>query len=63
MSGVDLGERQIRKGAADAIRAWLSQDDSRLSAQVFHAEVVQAVEQVARRGSTPLVHRSIKTFT
>ncbi len=50
MSGVDLGARQLRKGAASAIRSHLAQQGS---------EMAQAldllVDQVARRGSTPLV--------
>jgi K+-transporting ATPase ATPase B chain len=55
MSGVDFGDpaaprRAIRKGAADAIRTWvLSLGGS------FPADVERAVEDVARRGSTPLV--------
>ncbi len=50
MSGVDLGERRVRKGAADAIRAWVESLGGR-----FPPEVLDGVESVARRGSTPLV--------
>jgi K+-transporting ATPase ATPase B chain len=50
MSGVNIGERQVRKGAADAIRAWL---DSK--GWPFPPEVLTIVDNVARRGSTPLV--------
>ena len=50
MSGVDLGTRQIRKGAADAIRLWVEQAGGR-----FLPEVSAAVDNVARKGSTPLV--------
>jgi len=50
MSGVNIGERQIRKGASDAIRAWL---DSK--GWPFPPEVLTIVDNVARRGSTPLV--------
>ena len=50
MSGVDLGGRQIRKGAADAIRAWVEQKGGR-----FLPDVSAEVESVARQGSTPLV--------
>jgi potassium-transporting ATPase ATP-binding subunit len=50
MSGVNIGERQIRKGAADSIRAWL---DSK--GWPFPPEVLTIVDNVARRGSTPLV--------
>ena len=50
MSGVDLGTRRIRKGAADAIRSWVEQAGGR-----FLPEVSAAVDNVARKGSTPLV--------
>jgi K+-transporting ATPase ATPase B chain len=50
MSGVNIGDRQIRKGAADAIRAWLAAKGS-----PFPPEVLTIVDNVARRGSTPLV--------
>jgi K+-transporting ATPase ATPase B chain len=50
MSGVDLGDRHIRKGAADAVRKW---------AQSQGGSVPEGLEQVvqglARAGSTPLV--------
>ena len=50
MSGVDLEGRQIRKGAADAIRAWVEAKGGR-----YPAEVAKLVDDIARRGSTPLV--------
>lgn len=59
MSGVDLAadgtsagapRREIRKGAADAIRRYVETHGSR-----FPEEVRRAVDGVARRGSTPLV--------
>ncbi|HEY6484565.1 MAG TPA: potassium-transporting ATPase subunit KdpB [Steroidobacteraceae bacterium] len=50
MSGVDLGQRQIRKGAADAIQRWLEG-----LGQVFPKAVLTSVQEVARRGSTPLL--------
>ncbi|UEP20536.1 potassium-transporting ATPase subunit KdpB [Burkholderia ambifaria] len=59
MSGVDLFPegtpagapgREIRKGAADAIRRYVEPHGSR-----FPEEVRRAVDDVARRGSTPLV--------
>lgn len=59
MSGVDLSPngtssgvpgREIRKGAADAIRRYVESHGSR-----FPEEVRRAVDDVARRGSTPLV--------
>src|SRR6185503_14134794 len=42
--------RMIRKGAADAIEAWV-----RNQGGAFPAEVRTAVEHVARQGATPLV--------
>ncbi len=50
MSGVNLENRQIRKGATDAIR-----DHVIGLGGVFPADVNTIVETVARRGSTPLV--------
>jgi len=52
MSGIDLadGTRQIRKGAGDAVRRHVEA----LGGE-FPAGVTQAVEEIARRGSTPLV--------
>ncbi|MGZ5065885.1 MAG: potassium-transporting ATPase subunit KdpB [Usitatibacter sp.] len=50
MSGVDLGERRIRKGAADAVKAFVEPQGGR-----FLPEMQAIVDMVARRGSTPLV--------
>jgi K+-transporting ATPase ATPase B chain len=50
MSGVDIGERRVRKGAADAIRNFVAEQGG-----TFPAEVTRTVEEVAKRGSTPLV--------
>jgi len=50
MSGVNIDGREIRKGAADAIRQWLQSKGA-----PFSSEVSLIVENVARRGSTPLV--------
>ncbi len=50
MSGVDLGERQIRKGAADAIRAFVEAQGGSVP-----KSVAAGVDAAARRGSTPLV--------
>jgi potassium-transporting ATPase ATP-binding subunit len=50
MSGVDLGGRQLRKGAAEAVRQHVEALGGR-----FPDSIKQAVEDVARRGSTPLV--------
>ena len=49
MSGVNLNGRQIRKGAADAIRQHIE-----ILGGSFPKHVEQAVEDAARRGSTPL---------
>jgi potassium-transporting ATPase ATP-binding subunit len=50
MSGVDVGGRQIRKGAADAIRRQVEG-----LGQAFPRAVQTTVDEVARRGSTPLI--------
>ena len=50
MSGVDLDGRQIRKGAADAIEAYVRDQGG-----AFPDEVRQRVEAIAREGGTPLV--------
>jgi K+-transporting ATPase ATPase B chain len=50
MSGVDIGNRQIRKGAADAIRKHVE-----ALGGSYPDSVKQIVDDVSRRGSTPLV--------
>ncbi|MBU6492318.1 MAG: potassium-transporting ATPase subunit KdpB [Burkholderiales bacterium] len=50
MSGVDLAERRIRKGAADAVRQYVL-----AAGGIYPGPVSAAVDDVARRGSTPLV--------
>ncbi len=50
MSGVDVHGTQIRKGAADAIRTHIEGLGGR-----FPPALLGTVEEVARRGSTPLV--------
>lgn len=50
MSGVDLGDRHIRKGAADAIQCFVEK-----SGGEFPRETRMAVDEIARRGATPLV--------
>ena len=51
MSGVDLaGGRQIRKGAGDAIRRYVESLGGS-----FPKELSAAIDDIARRGSTPLV--------
>jgi K+-transporting ATPase ATPase B chain len=50
MSGVDLDGRQIRKGAADAVTAYVKSQGGTLPAEL-HA----LVDRIARSGGTPLV--------
>jgi len=50
MSGVDMSGRQVRKGAAEAIRKYVEALGGH-----FPKSVSVQVEAVARRGSTPLV--------
>jgi len=50
MSGVDLNGYEVRKGAADAVQAYLEQHGRNVP-----AEVKNAVEEIARAGGTPLV--------
>ena len=50
MSGVDVGGRSIRKGASDAIERLVSAGGAPMP-----QDVIDAVTEVARAGSTPLV--------
>jgi potassium-transporting ATPase ATP-binding subunit len=50
MSGVNIGTREVRKGAADAIRKHIEAQGF-----AFPPRVSQAVDEIARKGSTPLV--------
>ncbi|MBX5474771.1 MAG: potassium-transporting ATPase subunit KdpB [Thermoleophilia bacterium] len=50
MSGVDLNGSMIRKGAADAVKAFIEQNGGRAP-----AELDAAVQRVAEQGGTPLV--------
>ena len=50
MSGVDLNGFEIRKGAADAIGGYLSQNGSKVP-----NEVKAIVDEISRSGATPLV--------
>ena len=50
MSGVNLGDREVRKGAADAIRAYVTGKGGK-----YPDDISTGVDSVARRGSTPLV--------
>jgi K+-transporting ATPase ATPase B chain len=49
MSGLDVGGRQIRKGAAEAVRTWVTEQGGTPS-----AELDRVVERIARSGATPL---------
>jgi K+-transporting ATPase ATPase B chain len=50
MSGVDMGGREVRKGAADAIQAYVEGKGG-----AFPSEVRLSVEKIAKLGGTPLV--------
>jgi K+-transporting ATPase ATPase B chain len=50
MSGVDLPESSIRKGAAEAVQRYIESRSGH-----FPQAVAQCVEDVSRRGATPLV--------
>ena len=50
MSGVDLTGRTIRKGAADAIAKYLTENGS-----ILPDSVRKVVDNIARSGGTPLV--------
>ncbi|RFP26368.1 K(+)-transporting ATPase subunit B [Duganella sp. BJB488] len=50
MSGIDIGDRHVRKGAADTVKQYVEG-----MGQPYPVEVARAVDDVARRGSTPLV--------
>jgi potassium-transporting ATPase ATP-binding subunit len=50
MSGVDLPNREVRKGSADAVKRYVEERGGR-----FPQELQSAVDDIARRGSTPLV--------
>ncbi|MFW7344791.1 MAG: potassium-transporting ATPase subunit KdpB [Pigmentiphaga sp.] len=50
MSGVDLADRRIRKGAVDAMQDWLAGQGAMLP-----EAVARAADDAGRRGSTPLV--------
>ena len=50
MSGINIDDHQIRKGAASAIRTHVESLGG-----IFPPELAKLVDEVARRGSTPLV--------
>ncbi|WP_410571684.1 potassium-transporting ATPase subunit KdpB [Amycolatopsis sp. cmx-4-61] len=50
MSGLDIGTRRIRKGAASAVRAWVRDNGGE-----FPAETGRVVDEISAQGGTPLV--------
>ena len=50
MSGVDLAGRQVRKGAADSVRRWVTD-----AGGVIPDDLAPIVERIAAGGGTPLV--------
>src|SRR5262249_46228640 len=50
ISGVDLDGRQVRKGAADAIDAYVREHGGSSA-----TDVKRSVEEIAKKGGTPLV--------
>ncbi|HEY8100700.1 MAG TPA: potassium-transporting ATPase subunit KdpB [Burkholderiaceae bacterium] len=50
MSGVDIGNRAVRKGAVDAVKKHVD-----ALGKPFPVEIANMVDDIARRGSTPLV--------
>jgi len=50
MSGVNLGARHIRKGSADAMRAYIAEHGGK-----FPQEASAIIDGIAKRGATPLV--------
>jgi potassium-transporting ATPase ATP-binding subunit len=50
MSGLDLDGRQIRKGAAESVKRWVSEQGGTVP-----PDLDEIVERVSRAGSTPLV--------
>jgi K+-transporting ATPase ATPase B chain len=50
MSGLDIGSRQIRKGAAESVKRWVAEQGGTVP-----DDLDTIVERVSRAGSTPLV--------
>jgi K+-transporting ATPase ATPase B chain len=50
MSGIDLGEREVRKGAASAVRQWVAERGGAVP-----VEIGRIVDEISRQGGTPLV--------
>jgi K+-transporting ATPase ATPase B chain len=49
MSGIDFGRRRIRKGAVEAVRAWVTEQGGTVP-----ADLDAIAQRIARSGSTPL---------
>ncbi len=56
MSGVDLGDRSVRKGAADAVRRWVTEQGGTVP-----DELGDAVDSISAQGGTPLVVAEAET--
>ncbi len=50
MSGLDIGTRRIRKGAAESVKRWVTEQGG-----IVPSDLDDIVERVSRAGSTPLV--------
>jgi K+-transporting ATPase ATPase B chain len=50
MSGVDIDGQSVRKGAADSVKRWVTSEGGSVP-----KEVDMAVEQISKKGGTPLV--------
>jgi K+-transporting ATPase ATPase B chain len=50
MSGLDVGDRRIRKGATSAVRAWVRDNGGQ-----FPDETERVVDEISAQGGTPLV--------
>jgi potassium-transporting ATPase ATP-binding subunit len=50
MSGLDIGSRQIRKGAGDSVKRWVTENGGTIP-----PDLDAIVERISRAGSTPLV--------
>nr|WP_245886247.1 potassium-transporting ATPase subunit KdpB [Umezawaea tangerina] len=55
MSGIDLGDLSVRKGAAGAVRAWVAENGGEVS-----SEVGPVVDEISAQGGTPLVVAEIR---
>ena len=56
MSGVDLGDRSVRKGAADSVRRWVTDQGGTVP-----DELGAAVDSISAQGGTPLVVAEAET--